>query len=102
VQWADRATPAAVPAETASQAAAPEAAGEEPQAKRRSRRPRRRDEEPAPEIAGAESAAATQVLERPEAQPASGSLAEVIEVGSEPGGDGDQPRKRGWWRRLIE
>ncbi len=84
--------------------AAAEAAGEEPQVKRRSRRPRRREEEPALETAGAESAAApAQVLERPQAEPAPASSAQVIEVGGEEAGaDGDQQRKRGWWRRLIE
>jgi hypothetical protein len=109
VQWAQRAAPIGAPAEEAASDAAPqEAAGEEPPVKRRSRRPRRREEQPALETAaletvGAESAAPAQVLERPKAEPASAPSVEVIEVGGEEtGADGDQQRKRGWWRRLIE
>jgi ribonuclease E len=108
VQWAQRAAPIGAPAEEAASDAAPqEAAGEEPPVKRRSRRPRRREEQPALETAaletvGAESAAPAQVLERPKAEPASAPSVEVIEVGGEEtGADGDQQRKRGWWRRLI-
>ncbi len=104
VQWAQRATPAEAPA---SEAAPQEPAGAEPPAKRRTRRPRRREEEPALEAGpletvGAESAAApTQVLERPKAEPAADPSVQVIEVGRDDA-DGDQQRKRGWWRRLIE
>jgi ribonuclease E len=106
VQWAQRAAPVA---DVALDAAPQDAAGEEPQTKRRSRRPRRREEEPALETAaletvGAESAAApAQVLERPQTEPAIAPPVQVIEVGrEEAGADGDQQRKRGWWRRLIE
>jgi hypothetical protein len=110
VQWAERAVPVAAPAEaTASEASAPETSSEEPQTKRRTRRPRRREEEPALEApaletVGAESAAGTQVLERPQTEPANaGASVQVIDVGNEAdAADGDQPRKRGWWRRLIE
>lgn len=106
-QWAQRVPPLSAPAEEAAAADAPtEALGEEPQTKRRTRRPRRREEAPAPEPAlepvGAESSAtSTQVLERPRAEAEVAHSAEVIDVGNREG-EAEQPRKRGWWRRLME
>ena len=105
VQWAQR-MPALGNGETATDAAAPvaEAApdvvADEPQAKRRTRRPRRREDEPALEMAGAESAAPAPLQRAEREEPASAASAQAAESAS--GEPGDQQPKRGWWRRLIE
>ncbi len=113
VQWAQR-VPAFDASEQAAEAtpafaeaAADAAPAEEPQAKRRTRRPRRREEEPALEMAGAESAAPAPahsgVAEAPAPAP---SAPNPVEVGtaqdSSERDTSDQPKRGGWWRRLIE
>ncbi|HEY1383466.1 MAG TPA: ribonuclease E/G, partial [Dongiaceae bacterium] len=114
-QWAQRVGPLAGEgnerAETASADAAPSQQSEERQGRRRQRRPRRREEAAAvPAAAEIEAPRATASVE-PEPEPASEpstapSPVQIIEVGIEgpqAGEDSDQgPRKRGWWRRLIE
>jgi ribonuclease E len=112
-QWAQRVAPLtnevsdqadAAPASTETNGE-PQAA--EPQARRRQRRPRRRDDDvAAPAAEAIEVPRATPSPVEPASVPqpvAAPSSAQVIEVGaeSEQAGD-DGPRKRGWWRRLIE
>ncbi len=119
VQWAQR-VPALGAGEPAAEAyaepaahaadALPEAVtAEEPQAKRRTRRPRRREEEPALEMAGTEGVAAAPVrVAEPEAAipTAPTGTADAGSAASAEGGSGeaesDQQPKRGWWRRLME
>ncbi|HET6621221.1 MAG TPA: Rne/Rng family ribonuclease [Dongiaceae bacterium] len=119
-QWAQRALPLSGEAadrtetETAGEEAKDNPQPTEPQPRRRSRRPRRRDDEKAAPAAEAVSAveishAAISAREpAPAQQPvAAPPPAQVIAVGGESeqtaGEDADQgPRKRGWWRRLIE
>ncbi len=114
VQWAQRvpALGGEIEAEPVAGviAASPDAApAEEPQAKRRTRRPRRREEEPALEVAGAESAASAQAYraEPEQAAPAASAPVQVAERAPAPesgddSADDQQPKRGGWWRRLIE
>ncbi|HET6156834.1 MAG TPA: Rne/Rng family ribonuclease [Dongiaceae bacterium] len=113
-QWAQRVAPASSDVGDQSNPApvADEANGEpqpaEPQARRRQRKPRRREEAaaaPAKTASDIEAPHATPSEPVPASQPAAApSPVQVIDVGSEHAGEEtDQgPRKRGWWRRLME
>jgi len=107
VQWAQRVAPLAgaeLQAEPTAEAAVEAAPAEEPQTKRRTRRPRRREEEPALETVGAENVAAhVEPAEPAPAAPVAPPAAEVVEI-SAPAetADDQQPKRGGWWRRLIE
>jgi ribonuclease E len=113
-QWAQRVAPLAAEGSEPSgaAAAAQEANGEhavEPQARRRQRRPRRREEAAAPAAPDGEPIAVARETPSP-VEPATVSppaaespSVQIIEVGAEQAAAGeDGPRKRGWWRRLIE
>jgi hypothetical protein len=85
----------------AEEAQLEEPLAEEPQVRKRQRRPRRREEEEE----GLPFADSIQVSE-PGEEPAPTSTVppavQIIEVGAEQTSASEGPRKRGWWRRLIE
>ncbi|MEZ5831422.1 MAG: Rne/Rng family ribonuclease [Dongiaceae bacterium] len=111
-QWAQRvgpqtgenAEPSGAPATSEAGNGEEQAASAQP--RRRQRRPRRRNEETAEPAVGAfEAPHAAPSPSEPATvpPPAAPSSVQIIEVGAGQAEASDEgPRKRGWWRRLIE